>query len=124
MALLGSGFDPGVTNVFCAYAKQNLFDEITEIDILDCNAGDHGYPFATNFNPEINLREAAHSIEDTLYTTLLTEIANGKCPDPKQLKAGWKGEKKGRKGRQHDADEFEVPRKHKKDDWRQFFNND
>ncbi len=44
--------------------------------------------------------------------------------DPKQLKAGWKGEKKGRKGRQHDADEFEVPRKHKKDDWRQFFNND
>ena len=59
MALLGSGFDPGVTNVFCAYAKQNLFDEITEIDILDCNAGDHGYPFATNFNPEINLREVS-----------------------------------------------------------------
>ena len=54
MALLGSGFDPGVTNVFCAYAQQNLFDEIHEIDILDCNAGDHGYPFATNFNPEIN----------------------------------------------------------------------
>lgn len=57
MALLGSGFDPGVTNVFCAYAQQNLFDEIHEIDILDCNAGDHGYAFATNFNPEINLRE-------------------------------------------------------------------
>lgn len=59
MALLGSGFDPGVTNVFCAYAQQNLFDEILEIDILDCNAGDHGYPFATNFNPEINLREVS-----------------------------------------------------------------
>jgi saccharopine dehydrogenase (NAD+, L-lysine-forming) len=57
MALLGSGFDPGVTNVFCAYAQQNLFDEIHFIDILDCNAGDHGYPFATNFNPEINIRE-------------------------------------------------------------------
>ncbi|MDR1460148.1 MAG: saccharopine dehydrogenase family protein [Campylobacteraceae bacterium] len=59
LGLLGSGFDPGVTNVFCAYAEQNLFDEINEIDILDCNAGDHGYPFATNFNPEINLREVS-----------------------------------------------------------------
>lgn len=59
MGLLGSGFDPGVTNVFCAYAGQYLFDEISEIDILDCNAGDHGYPFATNFNPEINLREVS-----------------------------------------------------------------
>lgn len=58
-ALLGSGFDPGVTNVFCAYAKQYLFDEIHYIDILDCNGGDHGYPFATNFNPEINLREVS-----------------------------------------------------------------
>lgn len=57
MALLGSGFDPGVTNVFCAYAQQELFDEIHFIDILDCNAGDHGHPFATNFNPEINIRE-------------------------------------------------------------------
>ncbi len=57
MGLLGSGFDPGVTNVFCAYAQQNLFDTIHYIDILDCNAGDHGYPFATNFNPEINIRE-------------------------------------------------------------------
>ena len=57
MALLGSGFDPGVTNVFCAYAKKHYFDEIHTIDILDCNAGDHGYPFATNFNPEINIRE-------------------------------------------------------------------
>jgi len=59
LGLLGSGFDPGVTNVFCAYAQQNLFDEINYIDILDCNAGDHGYPFATNFNPEINLREVS-----------------------------------------------------------------
>ena len=59
MGLLGSGFDPGVTNVFCAYAQQYLFDEINSIDILDCNAGDHGYAFATNFNPEINLREVS-----------------------------------------------------------------
>lgn len=59
LGLLGSGFDPGVTNVFCAYAQQNLFDEIHFIDILDCNAGDHGYAFATNFNPEINLREVS-----------------------------------------------------------------
>ena len=58
-ALLGSGFDPGVTNVFCAYAQKHYFDEIEEIDILDCNAGDHGYAFATNFNPEINLREVS-----------------------------------------------------------------
>ncbi|MEZ4288337.1 MAG: saccharopine dehydrogenase family protein [Polyangiales bacterium] len=57
MALLGSGFDPGVTNVFCAYAQKELFDEIHYVDILDCNGGDHGHPFATNFNPEINIRE-------------------------------------------------------------------
>ncbi|MCA9528580.1 MAG: saccharopine dehydrogenase family protein [Myxococcales bacterium] len=57
MALLGSGFDPGVTNVFCAYAAQHLFDRVRTIDILDCNGGDHGHPFATNFNPEINIRE-------------------------------------------------------------------
>ena len=59
MSLLGSGFDPGVTNVFCAYAQKHYFDEIHTIDILDCNDGDHGYPFATNFNPEINLREVS-----------------------------------------------------------------
>ncbi|MFH2067046.1 MAG: saccharopine dehydrogenase family protein [Pseudomonadota bacterium] len=57
MALLGSGFDPGVTNVFCAWARKKHFDTIREIDIIDCNAGDHGHPFATNFNPEINIRE-------------------------------------------------------------------
>ncbi len=58
-ALLGSGFDPGVTGVFCAYALKHEFDEINYIDILDCNGGDHGYPFATNFNPEINIREVS-----------------------------------------------------------------
>lgn len=54
-ALLGSGFDPGVTRAYCAYAKKHEFDTIDTIDILDCNGGDHGYAFATNFNPEINL---------------------------------------------------------------------
>jgi saccharopine dehydrogenase (NAD+, L-lysine forming) len=58
-ALLGTGFDPGVTSVFAAYAKKHYFDEIHSIDILDCNGGDHGYAFATNFNPEINLREVS-----------------------------------------------------------------
>lgn len=58
-ALLGSGFDPGVTGVFSAYAQKHQFDEINYIDILDANAGDHGYPFATNFNPEINIREVS-----------------------------------------------------------------
>ena len=57
MALLGSGFDPGVTNVYTAYTKKHLLDNIASLDILDCNDGDHGYPFATNFNPEINIRE-------------------------------------------------------------------
>jgi saccharopine dehydrogenase (NAD+, L-lysine-forming) len=57
MALLGCGFDPGVTNIFCAHALKHHFDEIRTIDIMDCNAGDHGHPFATNFNPEINIRE-------------------------------------------------------------------
>jgi len=58
-AVLGCGFDPGVTGVFSAYALKHQFDEINYIDILDCNAGDHGYPFATNFNPEINIREVS-----------------------------------------------------------------
>ncbi len=57
MALLGCGFDPGVTNIFCAYAQKHYFDTIETIDILDCNAGSHGKAFATNFNPEINIRE-------------------------------------------------------------------
>lgn len=57
MALLGAGFDPGVTNVFTAYAAKHYFDEIHYLDIVDCNGGDHGQAFATNFNPEINIRE-------------------------------------------------------------------
>jgi len=57
MALLGSGFDPGVTNVFTAWLAKHHFDRIDTLDILDCNGGDHGHPFATNFNPEINIRE-------------------------------------------------------------------
>ncbi|MCB1651220.1 MAG: saccharopine dehydrogenase family protein [Alphaproteobacteria bacterium] len=60
-AVLGCGFDPGQTNIYCAYAQKNLFDEIHEIDIVDCNAGDHGKAFATNFNPEINLREVTQA---------------------------------------------------------------
>ena len=69
MAVLGSGFDPGVTNVFTAYALKHLFDEIEYLDILDCNAGSHGHVFATNFNPEINIREV---------TQVVRHFANGK----------------------------------------------
>ena len=61
-AVLGCGFDPGVSNVFSAYAQKNLFDSISTIDILDCNAGNHGHPFATNFNPEINIREVTQTV--------------------------------------------------------------
>jgi saccharopine dehydrogenase (NAD+, L-lysine-forming) len=57
LALLGAGFDPGVTNVFCAWAQKHHFDEIHRLDIIDCNDGNHGKAFATNFNPEINIRE-------------------------------------------------------------------
>lgn len=57
LAVLGCGFDPGVSNIFCAYAQEHLFDTIDTIDIIDCNDGSHGKSFATNFNPEINLRE-------------------------------------------------------------------
>ena len=57
MAILGCGFDPGVSGVFTAYAQKHYFDEINFLDIIDCNAGDHGKAFATNFNPEINIRE-------------------------------------------------------------------
>jgi saccharopine dehydrogenase (NAD+, L-lysine forming) len=57
MALLGSGFDPGVTNVYCAYIQKHLLDEVHYVDIVDCNGGSHGKAFATNFNPEINIRE-------------------------------------------------------------------
>jgi saccharopine dehydrogenase (NAD+, L-lysine-forming) len=57
MALLGCGFDPGVTQVFTSYANKHQFDEMHYLDIIDCNAGNHGKAFATNFNPEINIRE-------------------------------------------------------------------
>jgi saccharopine dehydrogenase (NAD+, L-lysine forming) len=57
MAVLGCGFDPGVTNVFTAYAAKHHFDEMHTLDIVDANAGSHGKAFATNFNPEINIRE-------------------------------------------------------------------
>ncbi|NFO04216.1 saccharopine dehydrogenase family protein [Clostridium botulinum] len=75
-ALLGSGFDPGVTGVFSAYAQKHYFDEIHYIDILDANAGDHGYPFATNFNPEINIRE---------ITANGSYLENGKWVETKPL---------------------------------------
>jgi saccharopine dehydrogenase (NAD+, L-lysine-forming) len=60
-AILGCGFDPGVTQVFTAYAAKHHFDEIHYLDIVDCNAGNHGKPFATNFNPEINIREVTQN---------------------------------------------------------------
>jgi saccharopine dehydrogenase (NAD+, L-lysine-forming) len=60
--VLGIGSDPGLVNVFCSYAAKHLFDEIRTIDIMDVNAGEHGYPFATNFNPEINLREVQNPV--------------------------------------------------------------
>ncbi len=63
MAVLGCGFDPGVSNVFTAYAQKHLLDRINYIDILDCNAGSHGHPFATNFNPEINIREVTQVVK-------------------------------------------------------------
>jgi len=62
LAVLGCGFDPGVSNIFCAYAQKHYFDTIKTIDILDCNAGNHGHPFATNFNPEINIREVTQIV--------------------------------------------------------------
>jgi len=72
-ALLGSGFDPGVTNVFTSYAAKHHFDEIHELDIVDVNGGDHGRAFATNFNPEINIREITapcrHWEEDAFVET-------------------------------------------------------
>ncbi len=70
--VLSIGFDPGVVNVYCAYAQKHLFDSIETIDIIDCNAGDHGYAFATNFDPETNLREVladAIAFEDGEFQT-------------------------------------------------------
>jgi saccharopine dehydrogenase (NAD+, L-lysine-forming) len=69
MALLGSGFDPGVTSVFTMWLKKHKLTTIRQLDILDCNGGDHGQHFATNFNPEINIREvtapARHWVRNT-----------------------------------------------------------
>lgn len=84
--LLGSGFDPGVTNVFCAYAKKHYFDEIISIDILDCNAGDHGYAFATNFNPEINLREVSSKARFWVKDCIDSKNGTENLADNKDLK--------------------------------------
>lgn len=85
-ALLGSGFDPGATNVFTAYIAKHYFDEIHELDIIDVNGGDHGYPFATNFNPEINIREVTAECrhwEDGEFVTTpaMSKKARFTCPE-------------------------------------------
>ena len=86
LALLGSGFDPGVTNVFTAYVLKHYFDEIHELDIIDVNGGDHGRHFATNFNPEINIREVTapcrHWENGTfIETSPLSAHKSFECPD-------------------------------------------
>ena len=86
MALLGSGFDPGATNMFTAYIAKHYFDEIHTLDIIDVNGGDHGYPFATNFNPEINIREVTAECqhwEDGNFVTspALSVKQSFTCPD-------------------------------------------
>jgi saccharopine dehydrogenase (NAD+, L-lysine-forming) len=86
MALLGSGFDPGATNVFTAYLAKHYFDEIHTLDIIDVNGGDHGYPFATNFNPEINIREVTaecrHWQDGEFVTTAPMSLSQSfTCPD-------------------------------------------
>lgn len=86
MALLGSGFDPGVTNVFTAWALKHHFDEITTLDIIDVNGGDHGKAFATNFNPEINIREVTAPCRhwengDFISTTPMSKHQQFVCPD-------------------------------------------
>ncbi|HPQ95976.1 MAG: saccharopine dehydrogenase family protein [Thiothrix sp.] len=86
MALLGCGFDPGATNGFTAYAARHYFDEIHTLDIIDVNGGDHGYPFATNFNPEINIREVTaecrHWENGEFVTTPAMSLKQSfTCPD-------------------------------------------
>ncbi|MCX4189366.1 saccharopine dehydrogenase family protein [Methylophaga sp. OBS3] len=86
MALLGSGFDPGATNVFTAYLAKHYFDEIHELDIIDVNGGDHGYPFATNFNPEINIREVTAECRhwengEFVTTPAMSKKASFSCPE-------------------------------------------
>ncbi|PWQ96888.1 saccharopine dehydrogenase family protein [Leucothrix pacifica] len=85
-ALLGSGFDPGATNVFTAYIAKHYFDEIHELDIIDVNGGDHGYPFATNFNPEINIREVTAECRhwengEFVETPAMSKKASFACPE-------------------------------------------
>ena len=86
MALLGSGFDPGVTNVFTAYVAKHHLDTIEYLDIVDVNGGDHGKPFATNFNPEINIREVTapcRHFEDGTFveTPPMSLKSRFQCPD-------------------------------------------
>ena len=86
MALLGSGFDPGATNVFTAYITKHYFDEIHTLDIIDVNGGDHGYPFATNFNPEINIREVTAECRhwengEFIATPAMSEKQSFTCPE-------------------------------------------
>jgi saccharopine dehydrogenase (NAD+, L-lysine-forming) len=85
-AILGSGFDPGATNIFTAYLAKHYFDEIHELDIIDVNGGDHGYPFATNFNPEINIREVTAECRhweagQFVTTPAMSKRARFECPD-------------------------------------------
>lgn len=85
-ALLGSGFDPGATNVFTAYLAKHYFDEIHTLDIIDVNGGDHGYPFATNFNPEINIREVSADCRhwengEFVTTPPMSKKAQFTCPE-------------------------------------------
>lgn len=85
-ALLGSGFDPGATNVFTTYVAKHYFDEIHELDIIDVNGGDHGYPFATNFNPEINIREVTAECRhwqngEFVTTPAMSKKAEFECPE-------------------------------------------
>lgn len=86
MALLGSGFDPGVTNVFTAYMNKHHFDEMHELEIVDVNGGDHGQAFATNFNPEINIREVTapcrhYENGDFIETAAMSEHKSFECPE-------------------------------------------
>lgn len=85
-ALLGSGFDPGATNMFTAYTAKHYFDEIHYLDIIDVNGGDHGYPFATNFNPEINIREVTAECKhyengEIVTTPAMSKKARFTCPE-------------------------------------------
>ena len=87
-ALLGSGFDPGVTNVFTAWALKHHFDEIHTLDIIDVNGGDHGKAFATNFNPEINIREVTQKAWSS--TSRPSAGRNSGCPSPRTTSSTWK----------------------------------